>query len=185
MFLYCRCNSLIFTICKCIMFSHDSLQGRKFSDHICDKVCFGKPGSPVYSFLANPLWSQALYDLVVSRRSLRFYLDKSFTGEIPQELLEFSYATAHQPGARYVPLYFLSGQLFTADAPVTLYGQLRLPTLILYDKDFYVRFDRLPELLQGNKQVKAARIAPTMGLPHWELPEETRAALETFWAEIS
>lgn len=48
--------------------------------------------------------------------SLRFYLDKSFVGEVPGELVEYGYATSHQPGAMNVPLYFVSGQLFTQDA---------------------------------------------------------------------
>ena len=141
--------------------------------------------SSLYGLLANPLWAQALYDLIASRMSLRFYLGKSFMGEIPDELVEYGYATSHQPGAMNVPLYFLSGQLFTQDALQELYLDLSVPTLILYDQDFYVSFDLLPELLNKNELVKAVRIAPTLGLPHWEQAEETKAALEAFWTEIS
>jgi pimeloyl-ACP methyl ester carboxylesterase len=139
----------------------------------------------LYSLLANPIWSQALYDLIASRMSLRFYLGKSFVGNIPDELVEYGYATAHQPGAMNVPLYFLSGQLFTRDALHELYVDLSVPTLIIYDQDFYVGFDLLPELLLKNELVKAVRVAPTLGLPHWEQPEETKAALDAFWTEIS
>jgi pimeloyl-ACP methyl ester carboxylesterase len=142
-------------------------------------------GQSLYNLLANPLWAQALYDLIVSRKSLRFYLGKSFVGEVPAELVEYGYATSHQSGAMNVPLYFLSGQLFTQGALQELYGELSVPSLILYDEDFYVNFDRLPELLVKNELVKAVRIAPTLGLPHWEQPEETKAALDTFWAEIT
>lgn len=142
-------------------------------------------GQSLYGLLANPLWAQALYDLIASRISLRFYLGKSFVGEIPGELVEYGYATSHQPGAMNVPLYFLSGQLFTQDALQELYLDLSVPTLILYDQDFYVSFDLLPELLNKNELVKAVRIAPTLGLPHWEQPEETEAELDAFWTEIS
>jgi hypothetical protein len=48
-----------------------------------------------------------------------------------------------------------------------------------------VGFDRLPELLNHNELVKAVRIAPTLGLPHWEQPKETKAGLDTFWEEIT
>lgn len=142
-------------------------------------------GKSLYSLLSNSLWAQALYDLIVSRMSLRFYLDKSFVGEVPDELVEYGYATSHQPGAMNVPLYFVSGQLFTQDALQELYVDLSVPTLILYDQDFYVNFDLLPELLDKNERVKTVRIAPTLGLPHWEQPGETQAALDAFWAGIS
>jgi pimeloyl-ACP methyl ester carboxylesterase len=139
----------------------------------------------IYGLLANPIWAQALYDLIASRMSLRFYLGKSFVGDVPSELVEFGYATSHQPGAMIVPFYFLSGRLFTQDALNELYVHLSVPTLILYDQDFYVRFDLLPELVNQNELVNAVRIAPTLGLPHWEQPEETKAALDAFWAEIT
>jgi pimeloyl-ACP methyl ester carboxylesterase len=139
----------------------------------------------LYGLLANPVWAQALYDLIASRMSLRFYLGKSFVGEIPDELVEYGYATSHQPGAMNVPLYFLSGRLFTQDVLNELYVDLSVPTLILYDQDFYVRFDLLPELVNQNELINTVRIAPTLGLPHWEQPEETKAALDVFWGEIA
>ncbi len=142
-------------------------------------------GELLYKSLSFPLWSQALYDLIVSRPSLRFYLGKSFVGDIPDELVDYGYATSHQPGAKNVPLTFLSGQLFTQDALQQLYVPLKVPALILYDRDFYVRFDLLPDLLAKNEHVQAVRVAPTMGLPHWEQLEETAGALNAFWAGVS
>jgi len=139
----------------------------------------------IQRLLANPLWGQALYDLVASKMSLRFYLSQSFVGEVPDELLEYSYATSHQPGAMNVPFYFLSGQLFTRDALHELYIDLKVPTLILYDQDYYVRFDLLPELVRKNDLVEAVRISPTLGLPHWEQEGETKATLDDFWTKIT
>ena len=72
-----------------------------------------------------------------------------------------------QPGGKYAPLYFISGQLFTRDAFETLYSKLTIPVLVLYDKDNYVNFDRLPDFT-AKPQVRAVRIVPSQGLPQFE-----------------
>ena len=135
----------------------------------------------VHTALAFPLWGRPLYDVIASRRSIEFFLEKSFEGPITPGMIDYGYATAHQPGAEHVPLYFISGALFTADAANTLYAQVEQPTLVLYDQDFYVGFDALPELLSRNKHWRAVRIVPTRGLPHFERLPETVAAMDSFW----
>jgi pimeloyl-ACP methyl ester carboxylesterase len=128
-----------------------------------------------------PLWSRALFDLIATRRSIEFFLRKSFEGPITPGYIDYGYATAHQPGAEHVPLSFISGALFTPGATETLYGPLSMPTLVLYDQDFYVGFDALPGLVQRNPRVHAVRIVPTRGLPHFEKLAETAAAMDAFW----
>ena len=66
-----------------------------------------------YRLLSNPLWSQAFYDLLATRKSIRYFLKQSFEGTPDEGLVDYGYATTHQPGARYAPLYFVSGKLFT------------------------------------------------------------------------
>jgi pimeloyl-ACP methyl ester carboxylesterase len=137
----------------------------------------------LHDVLAFPLWGKALYDIIASRRSIKFFLEKSFEGPIEPGMVDYGYATAHQPGAEHVPLYFISGTLFTPDAAHTLYARAEQPTLVLYDQDFYVRFDALPELLSRNPHWRAVRLIPTRGLPHFERLAETVAALDGFWSE--
>lgn len=139
------------------------------------------PGLRLYRILTVPLWSQPLFDLITSRRSIRYYSDMSFVGEAPQQFVDYAYATAHQPGARFAPLYFLSGQLFTSDVRTSIYEKLTRPVLVIYDEDPNIEFDRLPELLAANSGWQAERIIPSRGLPHWEKLEETAAVLERFW----
>ena len=155
------------------------------SGRVTEQVGRSSANNSLYRLLSFPLWSQALFDLIAARFSLRFYLGKSFVGDIPEELIEYGYATAHQPGAKIVPLHFISGQLFTQNAVDVLYKPLSLPTLILYDRDFYVRFDLLPELLAQNTHVRAVRLTPTLGLPHWEQLPETIKALDVFWSSAA
>jgi pimeloyl-ACP methyl ester carboxylesterase len=138
-------------------------------------------GRLAHRLLSFPLWAQALFDLIATRRSIRFYLKQSFFGPVEQGLVDYAYLTSHQPGARHAPLYFLSGQLFTPQVRETVYARVNVPVLVLYDRDAFVRFDALPGFLEQRPNWGAARIVPTCGLPQFEQPAETAAAMESFW----
>jgi pimeloyl-ACP methyl ester carboxylesterase len=131
--------------------------------------------------LAFPLWGRPLFDLIATRRSIEFFLRKSFEGPVTPGFVDYGYATAHQPGAEHVPLRFIAGMLFTPDAATTLYEPLAVPTLVVYDQDYFVGFDALPRVLAANPRWQAVRIAPTRGLPHFEKLDETTAAMSSFW----
>ncbi len=137
----------------------------------------------LHAIMAFPLWSKAFYDLVATRVSIQWFLKKSFVGEPPQEFIDYGYVVSHQPGAEHVPLYFVSGMLFTPDARVVLYERLEVPVLVIYDEDAYVSFDTLDRHVHENGNWQAKRIAPTLGLPQWESLAETTAALDAFWEQ--
>ncbi len=136
-----------------------------------------------YNTLSKPLWGRALFDIIASRRSIAWFLAKSFVGPISDGYVDYAYATSHQPGAEHVPLHFISGKLFTPDIRTRFYGRLSMPTLIVYDRDYYSNFDALPELLASNSNVSEARVVPSLGLPQFEKPAETTAVMHAFWAE--
>lgn len=152
-------------------FSHASLPGERTSRR-------------VWRILVLPGLGDLLFALVASRPSLRFFLDRSFEGPAPEAMIEYAHASAHRPGAKYAPFSFLSGQTFTRQAFDRLHGKLEHPTLVLYDQDPNVSFERLPEWLEGGAQRRALRIAPTRGLPHWDQPEATFASLDAFWRAV-
>ena len=143
-----------------------------------------KSGERLLRGFSVPLWSQPFYDLLTTRASIRYYLQKSFEGAPDRGLVEYGYATSHQPGARYAPLSFISGQLFTRDIRETVYERLTQPTLVLYDRDEFTSFDALPTTLERRPNWAAERIAPTKGMPHFEQLERTTAALDRYWAGI-
>ncbi len=145
----------------------------------------GSASDTLHSLLSFPLWGRPLYDLIVTRGSIRYFLEKSFVGSVPPELIEYDYATSHQPGAEHVPLYFISGALFTKNIARGMYERLTVPTLVLYDRDAYTNFDVLPDVLRANSLWQARRIAPTRGLPHFEKLQETVNALDSFWRGLS
>ncbi|MGI8748558.1 MAG: alpha/beta fold hydrolase [Deinococcus sp.] len=141
----------------------------------------GQRAERLYRRLSNPLWAGALYGLIASRPSIRYFLSGSFQGPPDEGLIRYSFLSAHQPGARYAPLAFIGGLLFTPDAYGELYRRLSIPVLVLYDQDRFVNFDRLPEFA-ARPGVRAVRIAPTRGLPQFEQLGQVRAALDEFWA---
>ncbi|MBB5374697.1 pimeloyl-ACP methyl ester carboxylesterase [Deinococcus metalli] len=125
--------------------------------------------------------STPLYGLLRLRPVIESFLDRSFHGPVDQGLVDYSVDTTRQPGAKYAPVYFISGQLFTPDAYAELYSKLQVPALVLYDKDAFVSFDRLPQFA-AQPGVQAVRIPDTDGLPHFEKQPEVRSALDAFWA---
>ncbi len=140
----------------------------------------GRAGS-AYRALANPLWGLALFDLIATRRSIEFFLKQSFVGPVPPALIDYAYATAHQPGAHFTPLRFIGGQLFTRSARSVLYGPLTPPVLVVYDRDAYARFDALPEVAAAHANWQMARIEPSLGLPQFEAMPRLADALDGFW----
>jgi len=153
------------------------------TDRISQRVEKQGAKNTLYAGLAVPLWNRPFYDLVASRPSIQFFLNKSFEGLVPERLVDYGYNSAHQPGAQYAPTYFLSGKLFTPAVRETVYRALDIPVLVLYDRDPYTNFDMLPSLVKGKENWQAERISPAKGLPHWEQPEKTFTAMEAFWSE--
>lgn len=144
-----------------------------------------KTGDRVYEILSNPFWSQAFYDLLTTKAGIRYYLKKSFVGLLDEGLVDYDYRTSHQPGARYAPLYFVSGKLFTRDVRSEVYAKLDLPVLVIYDRDSFVRFDTLPEFASTRPNWHLARVAPTLGLPQFENMDRVAEELDRFWSEVT
>jgi pimeloyl-ACP methyl ester carboxylesterase len=146
-----------------------------------DKPLNGRRGSKVHRCLSFPLWARPLYDLLTTRRSIKYFLQKSFVGAVPEDFAGYAYDTAHQPGAEYAPLAFLSGLLFTPRVRLRVYDNLELPVLVIYDADPYVDFGTLAPYIAVHDNWQARRISPTRGLPHFEKLAETTRALDQFW----
>jgi pimeloyl-ACP methyl ester carboxylesterase len=134
-----------------------------------------------YRGFSFPLWSQAFYDLIVAPASIKYFLKRSFQGKVDPGLIDYDYRSGHQPGARYAPLYFISGKLFSPHVREEIYEKLTLPVLVLYDRDAFVQFDVLPDVVAQHQNWHSVRITPTKGLPHWEKLDETTRALDEFW----
>jgi len=140
--------------------------------------------SGVGNLLSQPLWAQPLYDLLVSQSGLRYFLSQHFEQDVPNGLLKYAWLTSHQSGARFAPLSFISGKLFTRNVYQAVYQQLNVPTLVLFDSDPNTDFGLLPEILEQSDNWYATRIPRTRGLPHFERLNKVTNAIDAFWEKI-
>jgi pimeloyl-ACP methyl ester carboxylesterase len=141
------------------------------------------------SFLDNlvslQLLGQAIFDALVTDRSIHYFLGRSFAGEVDAGMAVFAGLSSRQPGARHAPLAFIEGRLFTPNAMSSLYDPLLVPILVLYDEDPYTDFADLPEFIAGGDGIRhAERIPGTRGLPQFERPDLTLDALQRFWKDV-
>ena len=146
-----------------------------------------QPGSlseKVHGVLEYPIWSQATFDLMSIRISLAHLYRLYFVDQAPSDLVDYAYATAHQPGAKNVPLAAMSGCLSTTGIRSRLYDRIQAPTLVLFDRDPFARFDMLPYQLGRSPRWQEARIMPSLGMPHFEKLPQTVAALDGFWGGL-
>lgn len=133
----------------------------------------------VHRFVTLPLLRDALWSALVSRVSMRYFLEKTFGSKaIDEGLLAYDYASAHQPGAQHAPFAFVSGRLFSADIR-RVYGALELPILMAQaTKGDFADFseahwvDSLPNWTRQSY--------PTGALVHFEQPEAFMAHLQDF-----
>ncbi len=74
----------------------------------------GALGDAIHEIFRAPVLGDALYNAIVSRRGIRYFLggmayhDQKF---VTQDLVEDYYRTSHQPGAKHFPAAFVSGKL--------------------------------------------------------------------------
>ena len=85
---------------------------------------------------------------------------KSFAGPVDQELLEYCYATSHQPGAHHAPLAFIAGELFPKTAPQQIYAKVSAPVLVLYDRDPHTSFAALDAFAQQHPNYQTHASCP-------------------------
>lgn len=97
----------------------------------------GAPGANrevpgMYAVASFPLWGGALFNALVSRASIRYFLKRTFGAEqVNEALVDYCWRSTHQPGAARAPFAFLSGRLFSADIR-NVYEQLQLPVWLAH-----------------------------------------------------
>ena len=122
------------------------------------------------------------FRLLRSERSVRYFYGMNFSGSIPNEIVTYALKTTKVPDAHLMPLQFLSMGLFTENAVETLYQRLDLPVLVIFDRDPNVSFERFSDVEHAaNWQFQ--RVAPSLGMPHWEHPQETASVIENFYSK--
>lgn len=88
------------------------------------------------NFLRRSGAGQPIFDTLVSRPSLRFFLGQAQRRGFDLGLFHYAYASSHQPGASNAPFHFITGKLFTPGIAL-VYESLSMPCLALLAGDPY------------------------------------------------
>ncbi|WP_375463776.1 alpha/beta fold hydrolase [uncultured Methylobacterium sp.] len=135
------------------------------------------------AILDSRLLGPALFGVLVSRPSMRYFLRKTFGSKrIDEGLFDYDQLSAHQPGARHAPCCFLSGLLFPTDA-TTLYEALTLPVLMLHgQRGDFVDFRDAPRF--AARPNWTIRSLPTGAFPHFEDLATVTGLCDEFFASL-
>lgn len=136
------------------------------------------------SLLRRVVGDKPLFDLLVSQPSIRYYLNKSFYGPVSDRLSEYQFQTSHQSGAEHAPLAFVDGDLFPEGDPLEAYARVKVPALVVFDEDGFVGFGALRSFAENHANFRIERVFPTCGLPHFEQPTATLAAIDELWGAM-
>ena len=135
------------------------------------------------SIVSQPLWGRPLYDLLVSRPSMRFFLEKTWgSKDIDEGLFEYDQAAAHQPGAEHAPFSFLTGHLFPADIS-RVYALLDRPVWMVHGtRGDFVDYRHVDTV--RDKPNWTVDVMPTGAFPHFERLADVVARYDAFLATI-
>lgn len=123
--------------------------------------------------LRSPVLGQAIYNLIASRASIRYFLRHQVYANpaaVTPALVDYYHTAAHQPGARFAPASFISGLL---DTPIgTAYAGLTQPILLVWGaRARLAPLDQARAFRQRNSHAEI-RVFDCGALPQDEMPEE-------------
>ena len=133
----------------------------------------------VRKVVAFRAWGKGLFRLLVSKPSIRFFLQKTWgSAAIDEGLFAYDYRSAHQPGAEHAPFSFLSGYLFSADM-AHVYRSLTGPVWMAHGiRGDFVDYRRKAEF--ETKPNWTIVVLPTGAMAHFERLDLVTASYDVF-----
>jgi pimeloyl-ACP methyl ester carboxylesterase len=120
--------------------------------------------------LRTPLIGTSLYNLLVSRAGLRYYLAQQVylhADRVTDDLVDRYYSISHQSNARYAAASFIGGDLNLDIADV--FPLLPMPILICWGrKARFAPLEQANDFLERNAQSELCIFERSSGLPHDE-----------------
>ncbi|MCE2916556.1 MAG: alpha/beta hydrolase [Rubrivivax sp.] len=129
--------------------------------------------------LRQPLWEQSLFRALTRPGVVRYFLERTWGGKaIDEPMFRAALVAAAAPGARFAPLHFLAGGLFSADIH-NVYDAVRSPVWVSHgirgDFTDYRGMDRVPACAGWRRSVY-----PAGALPYFEHPAAFNADFDSF-----
>ncbi|MFB6222372.1 MAG: alpha/beta fold hydrolase [Haloarcula sp.] len=127
------------------------------------------------SLLRSPVIGEALYNLTVSKPSIRhFHADHGYYNmdNLSAEVVDYEWQSGHQPGARFAPASFVTGFLDPEDDLGEVLGSLNVPVTLVWGED--IETTPLSEGRELAEQADAMLVVfgDSLLLPHVEHPGE-------------
>jgi pimeloyl-ACP methyl ester carboxylesterase len=133
----------------------------------------------------TPVVGTALFNGLVSRRSLRYYLERIYSDDalVTEEMIDAYFCTAHQPGAKYAPAAFVAGHL-NLDVRRAL-RRLAQPALLVWGEHASeTPVEEARGFLTAKPDLDVAIFDHAGDLPHDERPDEFIEAVTAFLARM-
>lgn len=137
-------------------------------------------GSPaVYAVLRWSFWEKGLYENLTRPGVIRYFLERTWGSKnIDEGLLAHDMLITKEPGARFAPLSFLGGHLFSGDIS-RVYAGLTLPVWVAHGvRGDFTNYSGLR--VMKDKPNWSVSVFQTGALPQFETPEPFMAALRAF-----
>jgi pimeloyl-ACP methyl ester carboxylesterase len=142
------------------------------------------PGERVWlrTLVRAPVVGEALFNLVVSKPSLRYFHDDHGyydLDNLDEATVDYEWLTGHQPGARFAPASFVSGHL---DADADLGEALRgidVPVTLVWGAEATMPPLSTGQELAEEADVKLVSIGDSMLVPYAEHPDEFADVVDT------
>ncbi len=138
------------------------------------------------TILRWPILGSALFNLLVSRASLRYFLaERSYAdpAAVTPGLVDAYWRTSHQIGARYAPAAFVGGALNLSVREV--YPSLPQPVLVVWGRAAtFTPVSDANLFIRARPQTRLKVLDGCSLLPHVEKPEEFLAIAREFLSEI-
>ena len=134
----------------------------------------------------TPIVGTAMFNGLVSRRSIRYWLEKTYADDtiVTNDLVDIYYWTSHQRGARHAPAAFISGNL-NIDVRQAL-RRLTQPTLLVWGEEGSIAPVEEFRGFRGVKpDIELAVLTPAGDLPHDERPDDFNVILSTWLNRLS
>ena len=135
------------------------------------------------AILRVPLWRGPLFGLLVSKKSIRYFLQRTYgSKDVDDGMVEYDYLAAHQPGAEHAPYAFLSGRLFSRDIR-TIYEAVTAPVWVAHGtKGDFRDFSEIG--WTSDRDNWSVQGFDTGALVHFERPDELFAGYDQFLAAV-
>lgn len=127
------------------------------------------------SLLRSPLVGKALYNLVVSKPSIRhFHADHGYYDmeKLTDDVVDYEWTSGHQSGARFAPASFVSGFLDPQDDLGDALAELDVPVTMVWGEDADITPLAEGRTLAERGDATLVVFSESLLLPHVEHPEQ-------------